>query len=79
LPDLWAASACKGNTPGDRKPPRRLATEQGRPAAARPVSPKDLAATLYHLLGIDPFQDYQSLDGRPYKMLDEGEVIRELV
>jgi hypothetical protein len=51
----------------------------GAEPAARPVSPKDIAATLYHLLGIDPFQDYRSLDGRPFKMLDEGEVLRELI
>jgi uncharacterized protein (DUF1501 family) len=44
-----------------------------------PVSPKDLAATLYHLLGIDPFQGYASLDGRPFKVLDEGRVLERLV
>jgi hypothetical protein len=43
------------------------------------VSPKDLAATLYHLLGIDPFQDYRSVDGRPFQVLDGGEVLRELM
>jgi hypothetical protein len=43
------------------------------------VSPKDLAATLYHFLGIDPFQDYRSVDGRPFRVLDAGDVIRQLV
>jgi uncharacterized protein (DUF1501 family) len=49
----------------------------GMPAERR-ITPKDLAATLYRLLGINPFQDYQSLDQRPFKVLDEGEVLREL-
>jgi hypothetical protein len=45
----------------------------------RLVTPKDLVATLYHLLGVDPFQDYQSRDGRPFRMLDQGELIGELL
>jgi len=45
---------------------------------SRLVSPKDIAATLYHFLGLDPFQPYQRRDGRSLKMLDEGELIREL-
>jgi hypothetical protein len=43
------------------------------------VSPKDIAATLYRYLGIDPFQDYRDIEGRPHKVLDEGRVIPQLV
>jgi hypothetical protein len=43
------------------------------------IRPKDLAATLYHVLGIDPFQNYHDRQGRTFKVLDEGEVIRELI
>jgi Protein of unknown function (DUF1501) len=43
------------------------------------VTPKDLAATLYHLLGINPSQDYRSREDRPFKVLDGGEVIPELL
>jgi hypothetical protein len=43
------------------------------------VSPKDIAATLYRFLGINPFQDYQDIEGRPHKVLDEGRVIPQLV
>jgi hypothetical protein len=50
----------------------------GAQPAERPVSPKDLAATLYQFLGIDPFQDYRSVDGRPFTVLDEGRAIAEL-
>jgi hypothetical protein len=51
----------------------------GAAPSRRPVGPKDLAATVYHLLGIDPSQDYRSREGRPFKVLDGGEVVRELV
>jgi hypothetical protein len=44
-----------------------------------PISPNDLAATIYHLLGIDPARDYQSTEGRPFKILNEGEIIQALV
>jgi hypothetical protein len=50
----------------------------GGEPAERPITPKDLAATLYRFLGIDPFQEYRALDQRPFKVLDQGEVIREL-
>jgi hypothetical protein len=43
------------------------------------LGPKDIAATLYHLLGINPFQDYQDVEGRPHKVLDEGRMIPQLV
>jgi len=48
------------------------------PSAGR-VTPKDIATTLYRFLGIDPFQDYSSREGRPYKVLDSGQVVRELL
>ncbi|HMC64066.1 MAG TPA: DUF1501 domain-containing protein [Gemmataceae bacterium] len=50
----------------------------GLPAERR-ITPKDTSATIYNLLGIDPFQDYYTTDGRPMKVLDAGEVIHELV
>jgi uncharacterized protein (DUF1501 family) len=50
----------------------------GAAPAERPVRPKDIAATLYHVLGINPFQEYQDRQGRTFKVLDEGEVIPEL-
>ncbi len=48
--------------------------------AERPVSPKDLQATLYHLLGFDPetTRTYDSL-GRPYPLLPHGAVVREML
>ena len=43
-----------------------------------PISPKDVAATLYCLLGIDPFQAYRDRAGRPFQVLDEGRLIGPL-
>ena len=44
----------------------------------RPLTPKDLAATIYAFLGLDPFSDYVSNEGRPLRVLDEGQIVREL-
>lgn len=41
-----------------------------------PVSPKDLLATMYHLLGIDPHTLIHDLGGRPFPLV-EGHVIEE--
>ena len=46
----------------------------------RPVSPGDLVATLYQLLGIDPKLELQTPDGRPVRITsDESHVIGELI
>jgi hypothetical protein len=42
----------------------------------RPISPKDLLATMYELLGIDPHLLLQDRQGRPLPLVD-GEVIAE--
>ena len=44
----------------------------------RPVSPKDILATIYHLLGIDPSTTLTDLQGRPMPLIaPDAEVIRE--
>ncbi len=45
--------------------------------AERPVSPKDILATIYHLLGIDPRTMLADVQGRPIPLIPEGEVIPE--
>jgi uncharacterized protein (DUF1501 family) len=44
-----------------------------------PVSPADLAATVYHALGIPLHTWYRSQDGRPVELLAEGKPVRQLV
>ena len=45
----------------------------------RPLTPKDLLATIYRHLGIDQRAEFRDLSGRPIPILPEGEPIRELV
>lgn len=47
--------------------------------AERPVSPKDILATTYHLLGIDPETTLTDRLGRALPLLPEGQVITEVL
>ncbi len=51
--------------------------EGGFPAS-RALRPPDLAATVFHLLGINPAGDFPDLLGRPRPLTNNGVVIREL-
>jgi hypothetical protein len=45
-----------------------------------PIQPKDLMATIFHVLGIDPQQQYPDPSGRPQFLLPEGaQPIAELI
>src|SRR5436853_5681216 len=44
-----------------------------------PVSPKDLLATAFHLLGIDPHTTVPDLQGRPMPIAGDGQVRPELL
>ncbi len=50
----------------------------GGEVADRPISPKDILATAYHCLGIDPETPITDRFGRPFKLV-EGEVVPEIV
>ena len=45
----------------------------------RPVSPKDILATLYHLMGVDPHIQLIDRTGRPMPLVAEGEVVKEMI
>ncbi len=45
----------------------------------RPVTPADLANTMYTLLGIDPTREIHTSDGRPVQINQGGQTIRELI
>jgi hypothetical protein len=45
----------------------------------RPVSPKDILATAYHLLGIDPATELLDRQGRPLPLVPDGRVVAELI
>jgi uncharacterized protein (DUF1501 family) len=44
-----------------------------------PVAPQDLAATIYHTLGVPLHTWYRAQDGRPIELVPEGKPIRQLV
>ncbi|MGL4551353.1 MAG: DUF1501 domain-containing protein, partial [Gemmataceae bacterium] len=52
--------------------------KQGAYVTRRPVSPADVASTVYDRLGIDPRKMLSTPDGRPIEILDQGEAVREL-
>jgi hypothetical protein len=51
----------------------------GGTAAETPFSPKDVVATLFHVLGIDPQGEIHDRLGRPYPVGGPGRVRPELL
>ncbi len=51
----------------------------GESPADNPVTPADLACTIYTLLGIDPEQEFQTPDGRPIRVNRDGSLITEII
>lgn len=51
----------------------------GASVTERPVSPEEIAATILHLVGIDPHHEYTTGDGRPIMYVDYAEPIDELL
>jgi hypothetical protein len=51
----------------------------GGDVAMTPVSPKDLLATAFHLLGIDPHTTVPDQQGRPVPIAGAGEVRPEIL
>lgn len=45
----------------------------------QPITPRDIHATIYHVLGIDPSINFLNSSGRPVPAIDNGKVIAELV
>jgi hypothetical protein len=44
-----------------------------------PITPQDLMATIFHVLGIDPNVQFVNQGGRPVFMVEEGKPIKELI
>jgi hypothetical protein len=47
--------------------------------AVDPYGPEDLSATIFHLMGIDPADEFPTPDGRPVALVNNGKVIRDLL
>ena len=54
-------------------------TDKGESPKERPITPGDIHATIYHVLGVDPTANFLDHTGRPVPIIDSGEVIRELI
>jgi hypothetical protein len=55
-------------------------TPRGEYVADRPISPQDVAATVFHHLGIDSRKvTFRDTQGRPVPLIETGEPIRELL
>jgi hypothetical protein len=54
-------------------------TRDGGDVLDTPVSPKDVLATAFHLLGIDPHTTVSDRTGRPFPIAGDGRVRRELI
>jgi len=52
---------------------------RGDSPSDRPVTPADLAAAIYHRLGIDPEMSFLAPDGRPIRLVDGGQPPPELL
>ena len=78
--DHWAGAASMLFAGAGVKPGLVLgATDKlGGTVTRRPVSPADVAYTVFDSLGIDPRKSLVTPDGRPIEILDKGETVNEL-
>jgi uncharacterized protein (DUF1501 family) len=53
--------------------------EHGERPVGDPNGPEDLAATIYHCLGINPEDEFHTPEGRPIKIVNNGRVIKGLI
>jgi hypothetical protein len=53
--------------------------EQASDPAEAPYGPEDLAATVYHLMGVPPHEEMRTQEGRPVMLTNSGRVIRDLL
>jgi hypothetical protein len=76
-PRVFSALLAGGGVPGGQVMGASDAT--GESPKDRPITPADLAATIYTLLGIDPQQLLYTPDGRPVHVNQGGRVVPELI
>jgi hypothetical protein len=79
--DHWPAAQCAMISGGGLRMGQVVGatTSKAEYPVDRPLSPKDLLATIYRHLGIDYRATINDFTGRPVHILSEGEPIRELI
>jgi uncharacterized protein (DUF1501 family) len=76
-PQCWSVAFAGGGVKGGRAIGR--SDDIGAYPAERPVQPKDIVATIFHSLGLDPDTHLPGPQGRPFPLVDFGtQPIREL-
>ena len=53
--------------------------ERAERPADNPFGPEDLNTTIYHLLGINPNEEFHTIEGRPMPIINGGRVMKELL
>lgn len=76
----WAHVASLLFAGGGVKPGRTIGAsdEQGAYVIDKPVRPADVAASIYHVLGVDASRTLITPENRPVTILDEGMLIEDL-
>jgi uncharacterized protein (DUF1501 family) len=79
--DHWASAgvACMGGGGVKRGEVVGATNALGEFVIDSPVTPQDLAATIYHTLGIPLHTWYRTADGRPIELVPEGKPVKQLV
>ena len=76
-PRVFSVLLAGGGIPGGQVIGASDAT--GESPKDHPVTPADLAATIFTLLGIDPRETLHTADGRPVQINRDGHVVKELI
>ncbi|MER3416181.1 MAG: DUF1501 domain-containing protein [Gemmataceae bacterium] len=53
--------------------------KQGMTPQTDPCTPDDVSATIFHLLGVDPYHELMTSAGRPLPLFREGKVLEKIV
>ena len=79
--DHWPQCGFSLLTGGGARPGTVVGTTDNQAAypASHPVSPGDVVATIYHLLGIDPHMTVPDRAGRPIAIAHGGEPISDVI
>ena len=79
--DHWGHAASLVFAGGGVAPGRLIGKtdDQGAYVVDRPVSPAEVAATIYGAVGVDPARNLMTPENRPVAILDEGSPIAELL
>ncbi len=79
--DHWSTAGCALMAGGGLKVGQVVGSTNplGEYVTDSPVSPQDLAATIYHTMGVNLHTWYKAQDGRPIELCPEGKPVRQLV